>query len=413
VPATPFPGSSGNLLPTDINSSNDSFINSFCEYNGDLYVGGNFTGIGGVVAHGIARWNGSSWSSVGIGNFLEYRVSDMCIFNGELYFTSEKLYRWDGVNLELVTFPFYDPFLDSTLNQPIAGTDIHVFNNELYVIPGALSSSLSIIKYNGSNIVGIPFNSNSMGKTRCIEDFNNNIYLGTTKGLYRLDAGNWVNCNGVTTSDPYIIDLEKFQNELYVLGNYSSIGGMTLNHFAKYNGISWAGVTLPTGCSPVTGGVFLNTNNLGTNHLKTIGSELYFAHKFFLFGTSDPKTPLIKFNGSQWIDLALNYPNDGGGGAVTIYNNTLLCGGAFNIFTNYFEDIWYNGNFVRLSTPLGLENESLQSFSIFPNPTSDNITLSIPEQFIGASFTLCDQFGKIILTGNLNALENEINLETL
>jgi hypothetical protein len=32
-----------------------------------LYVGGEFSSIGGVTAEGIARWNGSQWSSVGVG----------------------------------------------------------------------------------------------------------------------------------------------------------------------------------------------------------------------------------------------------------------------------------------------------------------------------------------------------------
>ena len=31
----------------------------------DLYVGGVFTGAGGVSARGLAKWNGTSWSDVG------------------------------------------------------------------------------------------------------------------------------------------------------------------------------------------------------------------------------------------------------------------------------------------------------------------------------------------------------------
>jgi hypothetical protein len=35
--------------------------------NGDLVVGGRFTTIGGILAQRIARWNGSTWSSIGAG----------------------------------------------------------------------------------------------------------------------------------------------------------------------------------------------------------------------------------------------------------------------------------------------------------------------------------------------------------
>jgi len=32
-----------------------------------LYAGGNFTIAGGVAANRVAKWNGSSWSSLGSG----------------------------------------------------------------------------------------------------------------------------------------------------------------------------------------------------------------------------------------------------------------------------------------------------------------------------------------------------------
>jgi hypothetical protein len=52
--------------------------------NGDLYVGGYFNRIDGVVANGVARWNGSAWSAVGGG-----------VYNGEpddaLFFTVASL----------------------------------------------------------------------------------------------------------------------------------------------------------------------------------------------------------------------------------------------------------------------------------------------------------------------------------
>ena len=35
--------------------------------SGNLYIGGSFTVAGGVIANGIAKWNGSSWSALGSG----------------------------------------------------------------------------------------------------------------------------------------------------------------------------------------------------------------------------------------------------------------------------------------------------------------------------------------------------------
>jgi hypothetical protein len=44
-----------------------------------LYAGGYFTAPGGVAAHGIAKWNGSSWSPLGSG--MNGYVSALAVFD--------------------------------------------------------------------------------------------------------------------------------------------------------------------------------------------------------------------------------------------------------------------------------------------------------------------------------------------
>jgi hypothetical protein len=58
------------------------------------------------------------------------------------------------------------------------------------------------------------------------------------------------------------------------------------------------------------------------------------------------------------------------------------------------------------------DNEEIQ-FSVYPNPTSDNLTVSISEQLIGTSYTLCDQFGKTVFKGNLLETSNTIDLTAI
>ena len=50
--------------------------------SGNLYIGGIFTVAGGVVANFVAKWNGSSWSSVGSG--LNDRVSALAVSGNDL-----------------------------------------------------------------------------------------------------------------------------------------------------------------------------------------------------------------------------------------------------------------------------------------------------------------------------------------
>jgi hypothetical protein len=76
--------------------------------NGDVYVGGNFSQAGGVVAHGVARWNGTAWNSVeaGTGNLNPLNISEIVIgSNGDVYAggsftrtggTTQSVARWNG-----------------------------------------------------------------------------------------------------------------------------------------------------------------------------------------------------------------------------------------------------------------------------------------------------------------------------
>ncbi len=50
-----IPGANGRVRATVIDGS------------GNLYIGGDFTAVGDVVANHIAKWNGRSWSVLGSG----------------------------------------------------------------------------------------------------------------------------------------------------------------------------------------------------------------------------------------------------------------------------------------------------------------------------------------------------------
>jgi len=51
--------------------------------SGNLYIGGVFRVVGDVIANGIARWNGSSWSVLGSG--VDGGVSALAVSGGDLY----------------------------------------------------------------------------------------------------------------------------------------------------------------------------------------------------------------------------------------------------------------------------------------------------------------------------------------
>lgn len=54
-------------------------------YNGDYVVGGDFLNAGSVVANRIARWNGTTWSTVGTGAPTNGTIRALAVYNGDLY----------------------------------------------------------------------------------------------------------------------------------------------------------------------------------------------------------------------------------------------------------------------------------------------------------------------------------------
>jgi len=103
----------------------DHTVVDFCEFNGNLYVGGFFASAGGVSGtFDLGVWNGNSWSSPGFN--LPFRPTDMIKFQNELYmgggYTQAMSYRyakWDGNNL--YSFGSKEP------------CSFEVYNNDLYL----------------------------------------------------------------------------------------------------------------------------------------------------------------------------------------------------------------------------------------------------------------------------------------
>jgi len=70
--------SMGGMLP---------MVHAMCAYNGSLYAGGMFDQAGGTSMNNLAKWNGSTWSSIGnvgasMGSDI---VSSLCVYAGQLY----------------------------------------------------------------------------------------------------------------------------------------------------------------------------------------------------------------------------------------------------------------------------------------------------------------------------------------
>jgi hypothetical protein len=161
-------------------------LDAFITYNGKLYVGGQFFSVGGITASNIASWDGTSWSSVGLGlgGFAQLsnpQVSSMIVFNGNLYVSgsfdtagtssSSGFAQWNGTAWSS---------LPNNGNQ-YGSNAMTVFNNEL-IAESLIGSGFGIAQFNNnawSNLLGNLSNpvSQEYGLSAlCV--WNENLYVG-------------------------------------------------------------------------------------------------------------------------------------------------------------------------------------------------------------------------------------------
>src|SRR6266700_3636924 len=89
-----------------IPGASDGVYAAVVDVSGNLYIGGDFTAIGDVIANHIAKWNGTSWSALGLGMSAYSRVQALAVSGNDLYaggsFTTaggsaaNYIAKWDG-----------------------------------------------------------------------------------------------------------------------------------------------------------------------------------------------------------------------------------------------------------------------------------------------------------------------------
>ncbi len=138
-------GTSWNSVGTGSGNGVNDYVHELAVYNGELYVGGEFTSAGGVSANFIARWNGTSWNSVGTGsgNGVSSKVYELAEYNGELYVGGGFTYaNWTGSVSTSLNANFIARWNGTSWNSVGTGSGngvdktvfvLEVYNGELYV----------------------------------------------------------------------------------------------------------------------------------------------------------------------------------------------------------------------------------------------------------------------------------------
>lgn len=226
--------------------------------NGDIYVGGAFTSIGGVACNRVAKWSSGAWSALGSG--LGATVRSIAVSpNGDVYvgglFTTagggnaRSCARWDGSSWHSM-----GNYLG--LNSTVFAISISKDGNTIYLggsftdeygSPGVLSL-LGVARYSvatnffeqmGNGVNGIVYAMDISSSE--------NVYIGgaftlsgteTMLNISYWDGTRWNSLGAGMNNDVYGIDVSD-DGTVIAAGNFDRAGSVDVGKVAYWNGATW------------------------------------------------------------------------------------------------------------------------------------------------------------------------------
>ena len=170
--------------------------------SGNLYIGGDFTAVGDVIANRIAKWNGSSWSALGSG------MNDTVM---ALVVSGSDVYAGGGF----------------TTAGGSAAVGIAKWSRSSWSALGAgMNNVVSALAVSGSDVyAGGEFTTAGGGAANYIAKWNGSSWSALGAGM-----------------NNYVWALAVSGNDLYAGGGFATAGGSAANRIAKWNEIGRAHV---------------------------------------------------------------------------------------------------------------------------------------------------------------------------
>ena len=355
-PLKPYSETNSNLV--------SATVHKMLEYNGELYVGGDFQVIGGQIIPYLAKWDGTNWSTVAQ---INGPVEDMIVFQDKLYiqvneiespqslYHYNKIYSWDSnslnevqANIDGVVAPTY---AISPFEGGIARSEqwtVHDAKLFVFAKVGQFNwwggnwydgTDFALLWWDGGQFWN--FDADFSMYHGVLKSYQGQLYC-TKKlhgndeefGLFRFNGDfdnsqqsqGWENVTGNVINPPKIYTLQEYDNKLIAGGNFETIGGIQASNIAAFDGSSWS----TFGNWPYE-----------TYELHLFNNKLYASFFFGNFNGLDAER-VASFNGSTWDSLLYNLsefdtPSDGNKNTLQFYNNHLYFGGNNTVYgTNNF-----------------------------------------------------------------------------
>lgn len=294
--------------------------------NGILYVGGDFTKVGGgtVDANYIAQWSaGPGWQALGTGMSTTVNTITKNVYAGGAFTlaggsSAYRVARWSGSSWSVLSNASYNG-LNGTVYSIAAESGNSIYAGGSFTEAGGTSVS-NVAKWNGSAWSSIDNGVN--GQVEVLALYGSTLYAGgsfysagsgaiSVSNLAKYVGGSWYDVSSGTNGTVYALAVDGSGN-LYVGGFFSVVGGGTsANNIAMYDG-TWHAL-----------GNSLD-NTVRTIHIE--GSDVYAGGDFSYSGSTQVNY-IAKYSGGSWSDL-----DSGTSGPVytmDVYNGILYIGGLF------------------------------------------------------------------------------------
>jgi hypothetical protein len=311
----------------------DGSVFALAIFDGQLIAGGAFQVAGNTIAHNIAAWDGSLWSTLATGiNGVVYALT---IYNNTLiaagYFDTaggvavNSIAAWDGSS--------WSPLECGEINGYHVVNALTVYDNKL-VAGGFFATAESTEHYisvcDGSTWSRLGSGMNSY--VYCLIVYDNKLIAGgafdTAGGAPANHIAAWTGStwsplgSGVGGVDPeaYVCALTVYGTKLIAGGQFTIAGGIGANNIGAWDGATWSSLSSGTSYGPV--------------FALSVYDDMLIAGGWFTMAGAVAASRIATWNGSTWSSLGSGmdgYFYSSGVYALIVYNYKLIAAGRFDM----------------------------------------------------------------------------------
>ena len=391
---------------------NDTVFAAVRDTSGRLYIGGSFFAIGGVDRNNLCAVSMNSGTVTAWDPNANNTVRTMTLDGDSLYFAGDfttvggsNRGRMAAIDLNTYSLLPFNPVVGG-IARTIAVTDAFVYAGGNFNSYGG-SPRNNIGKVSKTTGLAIPWSPNCLGTVNTIQVTPNWIYVS---GFFNTISGqprqNMARIHPVTAAadltwicntDDGIYHAEFYNGKLAIAGWFDGVNGNPSPDFAIVD-------TTTLQLSP------LNFNcDMHLNTFTTFGDDFFMAGPFTLVNINYQPNLVAYDAGNDAVDPWTPFPDE----APLVMQATssrLFIGGTMTTTAGRFHP-YFQVLPIQWVTSIDDQEASSQQLQLYPNPTSNSITVNDVAGY--SDYTLTDIAGNVVMSGPISGNTLEITLENL